>query len=376
MKLLDRNRGRETKFELLRMIAMLMIVFHHFALYGGFDFANTISLNHFWYNLIISGGKIGVILFVFISGYFLIDDPNPYISLKKVIHFWMPVIFYSVAGYLIFLLAGRVTFNVKSFISFLFPITFSQWWFASAYFVLYLIHPFLNKMLLRLSKTEFQYALILMVVLWSIIPTLTTKEFQSNSLVWFVVLYSIAAYIKIYGLRPNWSCRHYFLAWLILSLLTYLTSVLFMLLGKKWMFFAEHEVYFYGLQKFSTLLIALSLFMGFVTLDVKQCKFVNLISSATFGVYLIHEHALVRNWLWITLCHAYDFQNSGWLILFSIAIVICVFISCVVIDLFRQYVLHIPFMKLFDKTISKLQGLLTKFIDFLRRTIFGSSTNE
>lgn len=59
------KNNRNSAIELLRIIAMLMIVFHHFGVHGGFVFkSGMISLPHLWYNFIIMGGKIGVNIFV------------------------------------------------------------------------------------------------------------------------------------------------------------------------------------------------------------------------------------------------------------------------------------------------------------------------
>ena len=72
-------RIRNSAIELLRIISMIMIVFHHFAVHGGFDFGASLSPTHFWYNFILMGGKIGVNVFVLISGYYLIDNDKKYL---------------------------------------------------------------------------------------------------------------------------------------------------------------------------------------------------------------------------------------------------------------------------------------------------------
>lgn len=70
----DRICNRNSSIELLRIISMILIVFHHFAFHGGFKWqTNSVTISHFWYNFIYGGGKIGVNIFVLISGYFLID---------------------------------------------------------------------------------------------------------------------------------------------------------------------------------------------------------------------------------------------------------------------------------------------------------------
>lgn len=79
-----RTEKRNSSIELLRIIAMVMIMFHHFAYYSGFEYnLSSISTPYLWYNFIIMGGKIGVNIFVLISGYFLIDDKGGYLVSKK-----------------------------------------------------------------------------------------------------------------------------------------------------------------------------------------------------------------------------------------------------------------------------------------------------
>ena len=60
---------RESNLELLRIIMMILIVAHHFALHGGFDYPKeVVSLNRLWIQLMTIGGKLGVDVFVLISG--------------------------------------------------------------------------------------------------------------------------------------------------------------------------------------------------------------------------------------------------------------------------------------------------------------------
>lgn len=364
-------RVRNSAIELLRIISMIMIVFHHFAVHGGFDFGVSLSPTHFWYNFIVMGGKIGVNIFVLISGYYLIDNDKKIFDVNKILKFVGQVWFYSVAIFIIILMTVGVDLSVKEIIKTLFPITFSRWWFASTYFVLYLVHPYLNKLLHSLDKYLYQKLLLLLIVCWSIIPTLTTSSFQSNSLLWFITLYAISGYIKLYGLNIKFSTKHYFFAFLISMTLTYSSSVALMLLGNKWSFLTNYITYFYGQEKLTVLLISLCLFMCFSTLKMNYHKSINILASATFGVYLIHDNHIIRQLLWIDWFENARYQESLFLIPYSIMVVVVVYIVCSLVDLIRINTIEKPCMKLVKRYSGKMMEPFERIVTLFKNFIFG-----
>ena len=80
---------------------------------------------------------------------------------------------------------------------------------------------------------------------------------------------------------------------------------------------------------------SLCLLLGFRSLDIPHSKIINLLASATFGVYLIHDNNFVRPFLWRIVFKNASYQNSPYLIPYSIAVIIIVYISCTVIELIR-----------------------------------------
>lgn len=369
----DKNSNiRNSSIELLRIIAMIMIVFHHFAIHGGFAWeSSSISLTRLWYNFIIMGGKIGVDVFVIISGYYLINNDSGNFKLNKLAKFAGQVCFYSVSLYLVFCSVGICEFELKYLVKALFPITFSQWWFASTYFVLYLLHPFLNKLLHALDQSLYQKFLLLLIVCWSVIPTFTTSSFQGNSLLWFMALYSISGYIRLYGLNSKFTTKHYFIFFIISLMLTYISSIVFTILGSKWVFFAGKVTYFYGQEKITTLFISLCLFMVFATKRINYNMGINAISSATFGVYLIHDNNYVRPFLWGSLFGNAQYQKSHLLIPYSIFVVAIVYIVCTMIELLRQKIIEKPFLTLINRYLPKVIKPVKAYIGLGMSIMFG-----
>lgn len=364
-----KRNERNSAIELLRILSMIMIVFHHFACHGGFEWGTTISITRLWYNFIVMGGKIGVNIFVLISGYYLVSNESEIFDINKVIKFVGQILFYSVGIFVACKLTGIAHYDVKALIKVFFPITFSQWWFASTYFVLYLLHPYLNKLLKNLEKSLYQSLLLLMVVCWSIIPTFTTSSFQSNPLLWFVTLYSIAGYIRLYGVNGRFTSKQYFLFYVICSILTYSSSVI--LLRSKRSLFSGYSTYFYEQEKLTILLISLCLFLCFLTLKMNYHKWINTLASATFGVYLLHDNSVIRKLLWIDLFNNAKYQESLFLIPYSIIVVIIVYVIFSLIDLLRQKVIEIPCMKFVKKYSNIIITFMGKRVNLLKVFIFG-----
>lgn len=363
---------RQSNIELLRIVVMAMIVGGHFATHGGFQFnSQTITISRLWWNILEMGGNFGVDVFVLITGFFLIESKGLVIKPQKVIRIWGQIFFYSILLFFVSLLIGKGSVSPQSIIKTFFPITFGQWWFASTYLVLYLLHPYLNKLLQSLSKKEYQRLLLFMLAIWSIIPTFTTSSFQSNPLIEFVLYYSIAGYIKIYGLNHQYSSKTWFALWLTFSILTYLSCVIFMLMGKKIEFFSAHAIYFYGRNSILTICRAVSFFAAFLTLNIKTNHLINTISSAAFGVYLLHDSNLLRPYLWKEVFRNAQYQDSLLLLPYSIIVVAIVYIVCTIIDLMRKVFFEKPFMLLVNKYANTVLKPFSKLCDFFRNILFG-----
>lgn len=364
--------NRNTSIELLRIISMIMIMFHHFAYHGNFEWNfNEVTLPHLWYDFILMGGKVGVDIFVLISGYFLIENTEKLFQPKKLLKFWGQVVFYSIMTYLLSVMLRLNAFEIKQLIKVCLPITYPGWWFASTYFMLYLIHPFLNKLLHGLSKTEYQYLILMMVLCWSIIPTATTQLFESNSLLCFVTLYGIAGYVNLYGGNQKLQSKHYFSLYFMVLIITYTVSTTFLFLGTKKEEWSTHAIDFFEIERLPILLMAITLFMGFVTLKMNYHKWINMIASATFGVYLIHDSSYIRYYLWTNIFKINQYQDSTFLILYSILVVFILYVSCTMIDLIRKKLVEKPYMLFVNHYTYYFLKSFKIICEMFRKWIFG-----
>ena len=345
--------NRLSNFELLRILAMVMIVAHHFSVHGGFDFStDTISVNRLWIQFIQIGGKIGVNVFVLISGYFLVSAKLPKIS--KTLKLWLQVFTYSIVLFAVFTLAGIQPFGIKAFIQHIFPILYGQWWFASSYFILYLAAPYLNILLNALTRSSYTKMLILFGVCWCILPTVTGCTLESNNLLWFIFLYALAGYLRIYGMPGKLGSAACIGLSFLVTLLTFGTAVVFDYLGLQNSFWLSHATFFYDMQSLPIVLISVLLLIGFSKIHIQYNRIINVISSATFGVYLIHDNRYVRGYLWSEIFHTTAYSDSHVLIPYSLLVIAVVFLGCTVIELLRIYLLE-------KKYLPALESLSEKF---------------
>ena len=151
---------RQANFELLRVVAMFMIISLHYLVKGGaavpFPFAageNPVGVLA-W--LIEAFCIVAVNCYVLISGYFLVESawkPGRAVSLV------LQVLFYSLLISVSLLLTGVVSagdLDLYDWIGFVFPFGTEHYWFATAYLAMYLFVPFLAAGMRKMKKRELQ----------------------------------------------------------------------------------------------------------------------------------------------------------------------------------------------------------------------------
>ncbi len=299
-------KKREPQFEILRVAAMLMVILLHYLSKGGL-LANpagemTFSDWAFWGLEALC--LVCVNVYVLISGYFFGESR---FRLGKIAGIWCQVFFYSVVIAAVCMAAGiadyRQYFDLYNLQFFVFPVINGHYWFATAYLLMYLFSPVMNYAVKGMSRKQLQMLILLLLIPFcfakSILPLPLMVDDCGNSFIWFLCLYLIAAYIRMYGIS--------FLEKKKKALITYLLSAAGILVALAFAGFLNRQTghYEYALEiplHYNFLFIltgSLGLFYCFKTWKVKENALVHYlvrIAPYTFGVYLLHEHLLLRFW--------------------------------------------------------------------------------
>jgi len=355
---------RKTNFEILRILSMLMIIAFHFILHTRI-LETSFSINNNIAHFFNVGGEIGVLIFVLISGYFLIESP---FKIRHIIYIILETWLYSVVIFLFMFILVKSDFTIEEIIPNFFPILFSQYWFVPAYLGMYILSPFANILIFHLSKEQHASLIVVLLIMFSLIPLCpSTAPFYPSNLLYFIFIYLVAGYLK-----KHWTLQ--IKKWVYLCVLgisfiiVYLTYPVFTFLSQYHSYFELRLIYFASLTSPFTFLSATSLFLYFKNTSIKNSGFINLVASTTLGIYLIHENPLLNRYIWEWLKIEEYFYTPYFIINLLIGVV-ATFIVCCAIDLVRR----ILFEKIFS--LSKIRDGLFK-IDFKINSLLKPISND
>lgn len=307
-------------------------------------------------------------LFIIISGYYAI---NTKFNIKKVLNLWGKTLFYTLSFLIIYAIIGKPNHIYEN----LFPVISGQYWFITAYIALYLISPIISIVINKLSKNQFKYLLIILIVLYGIINIVFNPNNLFNDNFGPVILiYLIGAYIRLH-VNIKKEKQYYFLKYIIINIIVTWLSIMVEYIYNGFTNDTNGTIFklvylFRGqIHRFSSLFLIFAvvlLFIKFRTIEIKNNrinKFINFISPSILSIYVIHENVNNR-WLWEAVLNPAQYNNSSVLVGYIILGTICVFILCLIIDLSRRGVYSLL------KTIpqfNKLINMLNEKIDSVNR---------
>ena len=344
-----RPKPRNSNVELLRIACMILIVLHHYGVYGFDALELPHTLNRYVVSFCSLGGKIGVACFMLISGYYMVYSK---FTLRKLVKLAAEAWFYSVGIGLLFLTvlepAGPI--GLVDFLRMFLPIGHRLNWFMADYVVVMLASPFLNVLVAHMSQKTHAGLLAGVTALWWILPCLTLGKYGFDDLRLLVALYLYAAYIRKYVDVEKRNARRHFLVALLSFLMIAATAAALIYLGYRFgiQTFIEKNRFFAGLYSPFVLLASVELFIGIIKLKPRYIRPVNVLASATLGVYLIHDNRMFRPYLWRTLLRVPEMYDRPCLILHALACTALVYLGCSCVDLIRQYSVERALLRVWD----------------------------
>ena len=309
---------RQSNFELLRILAMILIIIHHIfvhaitpemnsmRIYGPGEMFNNLlfykrlSLMDFGYAF----GKIGVALFILITGYFLCSKKDLKIS-NRIFKIIKQMIFT-----VLLLIGVSILYNkfIDNSFAYILDITtfYDEWWFICYYFLIIIIaNYFINKQISKLSQKEY---LILLISLFVIVTfsfsyvLLSDISYHLQVLMAGIFYFLLGGYLKKYN--PFKNIKGFVFIFIIIFTLIMLyisyrnrtlSNINYILSTNSSFSNYQSTFGYYYEGSITVMLIAVSLFELFTRINIKNSKIINYVSSAMFMTYLIHDNDFVRD---------------------------------------------------------------------------------
>lgn len=342
------GKKRNVGIDALRLVAMFLVVVLHVLGQGGV-LANSEKGAFGLLFLMESAALCAVNIYAMISGYVSYTDTEKKeeISVKympvKFVRFWLPVFFYSFGITLVAFVVNRSEIGGRRLFSSIFPITTYHYWYASSYACLFFLIPLLNMVIRKLSDREFKRVIFILFLLFSCYGTVARLWvdvmglYDGYSFLWLTVLYVIGAGLKrieFFRKIPSYALIMIFCFCLIASWGIYICTPAFILSI---------------LPRFDGLLVqyvspTMVIMAGTAVLLFSRIKFgfragriIGFLSPAAFGVYLIHVHNIIWNYIlidrfvWIARRHV---------LLRPVYVLLCaglIFLFCILTDRVRIF---------------------------------------
>ena len=345
---------RSSNIELLRIVAMLFIMFLHLNRENAGLPSITIIEEQPIYAVLWSWLRMinltGVDVFILISGYFAIRP-----RVNSVISLFFQGIFYSVGMYAFWVLTKQADFSLGELSMHLKPM--KVYWFFGSYVWLVLLAPVLNRYVESATKREFGLFLVVYYFFacgmeWWM--SASSELQRGYSVLAFIGLYLLARYVRLHGgrwceLAPRYDLL-IFLGSTALSAL--LALVLFWGMGRP---LVGDDALVDRLVSYTSplcIVASLSLLLFFSKIKLGYVRWINWLAASSFSVYLLHEEYLTRGrYLALT-----DYVGQHYAVLVGILLLVAfvpgLYFATTLVDQVRQQL----WQKLFSPWLDRVES--------------------
>lgn len=333
--------------EMLRIVSMMMIILLHYFNFGG-GLHNCAEGTASWYLVWLCEAICfcSVNCYVLISGYFQSASTSKR-GISKIVKLEKSIWFYSFFIMIIFGALGIYEWSLGNVFSYSLPVLTKKYWFVTVYICIYALSPYFNLLINTLKKTDMEKMLGILLLFFSIIPSVipykkwTLIPEGGYNVVWFVCLYFVGAYLRLYYDNNKLKNNRYIIIYVVCIFFVWFSKILFKItVNYITVLNVYGEAFFYEYNNVFVFLSSVMLFLLFKEFDFKSMKinkFIKIIGSCSFAVYLIHAHPMVNEVVWRAL-HTDRWYETSAIVIHAVGCAVCIYGGCMTIELIRRKV--------------------------------------
>lgn len=341
------NKNRLSNFELLRIIAMLGIIIHHSTVHGllkNIDFVQYFIHNSDKFvaqQFFVMVGKIGVLLFVLITGYFSI---NSKFKIQKIFSLILTTLFYSILCTLLAILIDpTIKIDLQLILHTIFPISFEQYWFINYFLLLYLAMPILNLFWKSISLSIKKIILIIFLIIQCVPSTISgffpifnsfNYGLNGDFLTTFILAYLLGAYFK--EQQSFESIRTLSISFISILITFGLFAIIstFTIKNQNATSITSFTFLNWNIDNIFCFVFSILIFSLFANIKIPNISWINFLSKSAFSVYLIHDNPLIRSILWskfndFSIIREYSFLHY---LIYTLLLTVIIYTVCTFID--------------------------------------------
>lgn len=339
-----------TGLDCLRCVLTIMVIVLHFnntTMGGAFAYVNPDTAKGFTL-FALEAISIGAVNgFLIMSGYLMCKSTR--IRVNKVVYLFLSVTAYATLLYCISCSLGILEFSAKTLVK---NAIIPSNYYLMLYCAIYLLSPYINRMLEMLDEKEFRNLVLVMLALFSLWPTLRTfvisllgismpgtsfisasGDGEGYTLINFCLCYLLGAYIRRRDRNMS----------ILVKSVGFLSTALVIVIGQ---YLTPNMLDYCNIF---VILNGIFLFYMFKDLNLPQIKIVSGFAKTSFSVFVIHTNFIMIHWFWGKFNISDICQRSYLHFLLGVFVaIISMYLICVGIDMLCRFLMK-PIVKQLDK---------------------------
>lgn len=317
--------------DLLKIISMLSIITHHILLHGNILYTASGAGYAIGYFLEIMC-CYGVNAYALTTGFLSYRKKH---SLSKYLLKWFEVVFWGICISVSAYALGYASFS--DIFQAMLPVSTKQYWYFTAYTGVSLLMPVLDRLAEAVDRQSLP-KVVLVIILFSCynsgIGRISDPFFLNNgySFIWLSILYFLGALIKKFELYKEIDGKRK----------KQIGVAIFGMILISWVWFVYlADLIRPGMKSLLTVyvsptILGVSVGLLFILAGTNfKSKWITFLSSSTFGIYLVHDSNIVRNYFVIGRFAMINQFSPVWMAPIVFLCAVAIFAVCCLLDQFR-----------------------------------------